>query len=790
MVTINRNNIQDYIDYGIIDPTKVKIDLNKNKTTSDNTHHWVTLQEAIDSGYDFNFDYDDKKLVKKPVKEETLPEVEVTATKNKPKSAFEDTLSQITSILGTNRVKNMQKASPEVMDNWKVAENALEGINYASGGFLNRLSPTQNIGFIVDAVKGKNLVNSWFGNSGITSEEFSQKYPYLAMAINTVGDVGIGYGFNKFHKWGTTPKHIGSGAEFDVETAPWWTYVKKTGDIPPNEVQLKNSVAGMVPMKYVGQTPEGLYQYTQKKVIVPKKLPKSMIKLYQHLVDNQWFPNRQETNLDFISPVRKLALLDVDTGNVGYKNWFDYLLQRRPVIIDNAVLEIPDYFALYEKKGGKLIPKAKSGIKLIKKFKFGGNYVDKSTGQTFSEMPEGYTTLNSYETDKYKSTHTHTLPEVVVIGKRPDELSWWKKLIYSLKGTPTYNDLNKWPDLKSAIYQAWHDSDENIDNTIIYNNRAYKASLNPEDQLEYVNKFGNYDRLSVKERNLPKDYYYTNITEDIISRGYDPELADPIYDSEQLAYIRKALANKELSPENTIDMQGGMYDVYNDPIRYLYNMSRRLQLNKLKSINDYEYPMQELQDPSNVLLLDINNNNIQKKIPKHVIQQLVQNLNSENDIWIGLGIATKETRFGQGSGTDYLPENQGYIRRIFNNHGYENDNPFMNVIGYAYRKAVGKNVGWKQIQQVLGNPYKLKETNPEIYEQMSKIIRADLPYNYENWINNIDTTNFYQDAINRFNSGKYNPKESNYNASVMGFVSELKKSKVLQEYINKLINEK
>lgn len=89
MATINNNNVQLYIDKGLIDPSKIKIDLNVTKTANDNYHQWVTLSEAIKSGYDFNFDYDVPEI--KTPKVTQLPELEVTASKSgitEPQTAF------------------------------------------------------------------------------------------------------------------------------------------------------------------------------------------------------------------------------------------------------------------------------------------------------------------------------------------------------------------------------------------------------------------------------------------------------------------------------------------------------------------------------------------------------------------------------------------------------------------------------------------------------------------------------------------------------------------------------
>lgn len=94
---------------------------------------------------------------------------------------------------GNIRVRNYNRAlqsNPSFSDNWDMASNIAEGVNIMSGGFLNRLSPTQNIGLIIDVAKGKNFMNSWFGNSGIVSDNFAQQHPYLSFGINAIGDFG------------------------------------------------------------------------------------------------------------------------------------------------------------------------------------------------------------------------------------------------------------------------------------------------------------------------------------------------------------------------------------------------------------------------------------------------------------------------------------------------------------------------------------------------------------------------------------------------------------------------
>lgn len=97
---------------------------------------------------------------------------------------------------GNIRVRNYNRAlqrNPQFSDDWDMASNIAEGVNIMSGGVLNRLSPTQNIGLIIDVAKGKNFMNSWFGNSGIVSDNFAQQHPYLSFGINAIGDLGTYY---------------------------------------------------------------------------------------------------------------------------------------------------------------------------------------------------------------------------------------------------------------------------------------------------------------------------------------------------------------------------------------------------------------------------------------------------------------------------------------------------------------------------------------------------------------------------------------------------------------------
>ena len=100
----------------------------------------------------------------------------------------------LNSMFGNRRtqVVNDNYYKPIYQYAWSdLAGNAMEGLNLASAGFINRFSPTQNIGLAIDAFQGDNIMKSWFGNSGIVSDNFAKEHPYWSMAINLAGDGAI-----------------------------------------------------------------------------------------------------------------------------------------------------------------------------------------------------------------------------------------------------------------------------------------------------------------------------------------------------------------------------------------------------------------------------------------------------------------------------------------------------------------------------------------------------------------------------------------------------------------------
>ena len=97
-------------------------------------------------------------------------------------------------LMNKNGVRTANiRANPNAMDNYQVAQNVGEAFNILSAGIPNRLSLTQNIGLVKDAVNGKNIMESWFGNSGIVSDKYAAEHPWLSMAANMGTDIVIPY---------------------------------------------------------------------------------------------------------------------------------------------------------------------------------------------------------------------------------------------------------------------------------------------------------------------------------------------------------------------------------------------------------------------------------------------------------------------------------------------------------------------------------------------------------------------------------------------------------------------
>lgn len=485
------------------------------------------------------------------------------------------------------------------------------------------------------------------------------------------------------------------------------------------------------------------------------------------------------TNLD---DIRSIYNSYAEGGTIrNYTTWKGAIKNHKDIDIDKD--DTYDYKDQYNSDGMNIV-----FTKRYNKFGEGGLEQDtsSSTDNIFEKLGEA---INAWSQHRYTD-----LPEFTVTAKRPKKLGFFDRLIRPYTWfAPKYNK-EEYPTLKEALFKAYNDGNDG--KTIIWDDRAYKAELNDDDTQE---RFNLYDNNTLYNNHLEgEESYINNARNAIINTGFNPELIVPKYNAEQMKEIRKLIAsNKEIIGE------GDMYSVMSDPLPYIYNAAREYQLRALQELSKYEYSniYNELKDASNTLTMnDIANTELSKiKIPKHIIEAVVNNLDNEEDIWDALAIPMKEFRYGQGTGNDRLSDNEGFIRMVYNNHGYENDNFAMNMLGALYRQAKNGKVSNKEVNKALGNFMNIMKEEPEVWEYMTSKARKVLPYDnaygYKAMEKALSTVpNFFQDAVNRLHKGTYNPKEAGYSTSVAKFKEQMKKSKVLrstvEEYMNKKNNTK
>lgn len=302
-----------------------------------------------------------------------LPEVEVVA-KAKPSPAdtrnwlerklgdgvqsFKNSFNMtFDPIIGEQRTQLYSKAmdrDPNFSTNWDMANNISEFINYITAGLLNRLSPTQNVGLAIDAFKGKNIGQSWMGNSGIVPDQVAEEHPYWALIANLIGDLGLYKGTSSLREWGTTPKLIGSGAESEVYSAPFSNHVIKYSTITPEEMRMMQRVPGFAKTEYLGQASDGRYIYKQQKLVVPKNQYQELRQMVDDTRHFKAYPYDGD-DLVFANPSNDMYFVD---GQVG-KSRFTGIRK----FIDGSMFDEQGFIDYAYKKGGKLIEKNGSNSK-------------------------------------------------------------------------------------------------------------------------------------------------------------------------------------------------------------------------------------------------------------------------------------------------------------------------------------------------------------------------------------------------------------------------------------------
>lgn len=98
--------------------------------------------------------------------------------------------------------------NPEFAQTWDMASNVMTGLNLASSGAINRLSPSQNIRTAIDTydlavgnMSAEEYVDKFIlGNEGVLPKSFTEEHPFYSMLINGAVDGAVIGGANAFYK--------------------------------------------------------------------------------------------------------------------------------------------------------------------------------------------------------------------------------------------------------------------------------------------------------------------------------------------------------------------------------------------------------------------------------------------------------------------------------------------------------------------------------------------------------------------------------------------------------------
>lgn len=353
--------------------------------------------------------------------------------------------------------------------------------------------------------------------------------------------------------------------------------------------------------------------------------------------------------------------------------------------------------------------------------------------------------------------------------QRNKEMPWYKSVFYNLIGTPTVEGSS----LKEAIFNAY---DAGLkDETIIWNNYPYKATLNDSDYTEYTQK-RYLDEKPTFTWGFPLEDQ-PSTQEDAIERLFSKYPTSPNSSWEE--------AQEWINQHGYID--------------YMASQARAIQKSRVLNAR--------AQDPvhtgrQSIPLSDINTdkNDIGSKFDLRllaynpdVIDLIANNLPKGYDIYEALTLPIHETHLGI-NGTN-LSEEEGYIRALINNHKYELDLGYFNDIAQYVRNVVKKNPGEsskdykKRINGLIKETHDLetfKQNHPDIYNAMND--DAKIRFTKKRWEENNSEYNtgdisYMMHALTQYQNGTYNQGEPNYVPNTKKYTNILRRSKNLQRYL-------
>lgn len=422
------------------------------------------------------------------------------------------------------------------------------------------------------------------------------------------------------------------------------------------------------------------------------------------------------------------------------------------------------------------------------------------------EVTDTLQKTNKYDDGGNKQTTTLETPSFF-------EGDTWKPWYW---GTPEYNT----PTLKDAIFNAYDDG--LLDQDIMWNNKAYKAKLTPQEATEWRNSrnisFGN-KKTKPNSVSNPRErmlntytpilhnnnmYYY-----DTYSRNFykDNKGTDIIEDpNNDLLY---AYYNQYVSPL-------GKSNNYEDMVKFYIQQMRNTQAQRRKFIIDQDLSKDFMKDA--VTITTGKSGTSRLGYSKELIRNIYENLPEYNpndvlpmDIYTALAIPYVESDFGHrvNSHSDWMGT-RGNLIPIFNNDGYElPDDTFYGDLSYGIHTYFNKHAKYnrKTDRRELEGLSRVEFLNKYLTHRGDDLFDIELLYNkdmlnhvgeslkksmgYNKFKKNVlkdkENPNFYKVAFDKARIGKYNPgKEEVYNNEVLKTAAALRKDPELNKTLREM----
>lgn len=205
--------------------------------------------------------------------------------------------------------------------------------------WLHAISPSQQIGAIIDGVKGGSyqdyVTSLTYGNSGIFTNKYANSHPIITSIGNGVFDLAVPTGGSSLYRWGTTPQMIGQGASKQVWTTPLSRRVTYIGGDPAYMAE-QSTFPRTLKYTYKGMTKDGQAVHTAPKVIMRKNPSKSFVQdMHRRGIFRVRMPGDPEK-----------VWLNKRTGKLGLDIELGWNPQVGTVFVDPEIMTVPEYAAM------------------------------------------------------------------------------------------------------------------------------------------------------------------------------------------------------------------------------------------------------------------------------------------------------------------------------------------------------------------------------------------------------------------------------------------------------------